>query len=977
MIRMLKTKICEAVSGSTKPTRAASPLLGLLAGALIIPSVQAQTEDNTNASEGVEIEEIQVLGIRDSLINAASIRRNEAGVVDAITAEDIADFPDANLAESLQRVTGVSIDRQDNEGNQISVRGLGPSFNLVTLNGRQLPVASSPDVETLNSATQSRAFNFAEIASESVASVNVFKTGRADLPSGGIGATVDIRTARPFDFDETELVYSVAGIGDLSNEDGSSVTPEIGGLFSHKFNDNFGILITGSFSERDFRNELNTLESFDVTTPTEFIDIDGPGTFEQLVDQFNLPAGTDAIFTPRTFISEISENQRTRTNGQAVIQWAPSDNLTITADYTASRFELREQRQESAIFNLIGATAGNLIDFNITPNGTVSSQTLGGVAIDAIATDNELRIENDSFGLNGKWETESLILELDAHTSTSISQPDEQSNDLVAIFQGALNNVVTFNLDPNGGQPTLIIDDSGAFRGVEQFGGGEPIPNVTFAQDPDAFSPLGSIGRVLQIENDVNQVQFKGSWLNQDDGALTSIDFGVGFIEYDVSTRFTDFPFLFQGLVPCTGICEADFFDTFSTASFGGILPFINAFDASDAIDNVFVEPSNFPQLGDINIEEQSLSVFVNTNWVGEFNGLETRLSAGLRIETTDVESSSEISVPSEIIVTSLSEATVNSSTQTIFTQEEGDYTNFLPAIDFSILPTDKTVVRFSYGRTIARPDLNALRPGLQIADVRPGGPFNANIGNTDLDPFESDNFDAAFEWYYNDASFFAATFFFKSVSNFIGTSTSSQTVNDINGNPLTDPSGRLEIDLITGESVPVVSQATDPIAQFNVTQSVNSNDADITGLELAVQHFFGDTGFGLQANLTFVDSDVEFDPLALNQVEQSLIGLSDTANLVGFYENEKFQVRLAANWRDEFLFATNQLRVQNEPVFFDTFVQLDASASYKFSDKYSIFFEALNITGEGQDQRGRFTDQFISNIEQEPRVTIGFRGKL
>lgn len=977
---MFKTKICDAVSGSIKPCRASSPLLGLLAGALMIQSsmsVQAQTADKPSVSAEIEIEEIVVKGIRDSLISAASIKRNAAGVVDAITAKDIADFPDANLAESLQRVTGVSIDRQDNEGNQISVRGLGPSFNLVTLNGRQMPVASSPDVETLNSATQSRAFNFAEIASESVSSVNVFKTGRADLPSGGIGATVDIRTARPFDFDETELVYSVAGVADFSNEDGSSVTPEIGGFFTHKFNDNFGILLTGSFSERDFRNELNTLESFDVTTPTEFISVDGPGTFEQLVQQFNLPAGTDAIFTPRTFITEVSENQRTRTNGQAVIQWAANENLTITADYTASRFELDEQRQESAIFNLIGATAGSLLDFNITPNGTVSSQTRNGIAIDAIATDNELRIENDSFGLNAKWENESFTLEVDAHSSSSISQPDEESNDTVAIFQGALNNVVTFNLDPNGGQPTLIIDDSATFRGEEQFGGGAPLPNVTFAQDPDAFSPLGSIGRVLQIENDVNQIQFKGSWLNQSNGSLASIDFGVGFIEYDVSTRFSDFPFLFQGLVPCTGICEADFFNTISTSSFGGILPFINTFSASDAINNVFTEPSNFPQLGDINIEEQSFSVYLNSNWVGEFNGLETRLSAGLRVETTDVTSSSEISVPSEIIVTSLSEATVNSSTQTIFTQETGDYTNFLPAIDFSILPTDKTVVRFSYGRTIARPDLNALRPGLQIADVRPGGPFNANIGNTDLDPFESDNFDAAFEWYYNDASFFAATFFFKSVSNFIGTSTAEQTVNDINSNPLTDPSSRLEIDLITGASVPVISQATDPVALFDVTQTVNANDADITGLELAVQHVFGDTGFGIQANLTFVDSDVEFDPFALDQVEQALIGLSDTANLVGFFENDKFQVRLAANWRDEFLFATNQLRVQNEPVFFDTFVQVDASASYKFNEKFSVFFEALNITGEGQEQRGRFSDQFISNIEQEPRITIGIRGKL
>jgi len=157
MGRILKTKIGAAVSGSIKPHTALSPLVGLLVGALMIPTSMSVHAQSTNESDALE--EIVVTGIRDSLRSAASIKRNEAGVVDAITAEDIADFPDANLAESLQRVTGVSIDRQDNEGNQISVRGLGPSFNLVTLNGRQMPVASSPDVETLNSATQSRAFS--------------------------------------------------------------------------------------------------------------------------------------------------------------------------------------------------------------------------------------------------------------------------------------------------------------------------------------------------------------------------------------------------------------------------------------------------------------------------------------------------------------------------------------------------------------------------------------------------------------------------------------------------------------------------------------------------------------------------------------------------------------------------------------------------------------------------------------------------
>ena len=150
-------------------------------------------------------EEVVVTGIRASLENAADIKREASGVVDAISAEDIGKFPDANLAESLQRITGVSIDRANNEGAQITVRGFGPNFNLVTVNGRQLPVTSSPEQESIASATQSRGFNFNELASESVSAVEVYKTARADLPTGGLGATVNIKTARPLDHDGTKL----------------------------------------------------------------------------------------------------------------------------------------------------------------------------------------------------------------------------------------------------------------------------------------------------------------------------------------------------------------------------------------------------------------------------------------------------------------------------------------------------------------------------------------------------------------------------------------------------------------------------------------------------------------------------------------------------------------------------------------------------------------------------------------------------
>jgi TonB-dependent receptor len=142
--------------------------------AAALPFLAAGAGHAQTTMEEKPMEELVVTGIRGSLDRSMDIRRNESGVVDSITALDIGKFPDTNLAESLQRITGVSIDRQKNEGNQITVRGLGPSFNMVTLNGRQMPVASSPEQESIASATQSRAFNFAEIASESVTGVNVY-----------------------------------------------------------------------------------------------------------------------------------------------------------------------------------------------------------------------------------------------------------------------------------------------------------------------------------------------------------------------------------------------------------------------------------------------------------------------------------------------------------------------------------------------------------------------------------------------------------------------------------------------------------------------------------------------------------------------------------------------------------------------------------------------------------------------------------
>jgi TonB-dependent receptor len=177
-------------------------------------------------------DEIVITGIRASLRESMDIKRNAYGVVDAISAEDIGKFPDTNLAESLQRITGVSIQRDNGEGSFVTVRGFGPEFNLVTLNGRQMPTSSLGDG---GSPPSTRSFDFANLASEGIAAVEVYKTGRASVASGGIGSTINIRTPRPLDRPGMRGSVAVKAVWDSSSEGDVTPTPEISGIFSDTF----------------------------------------------------------------------------------------------------------------------------------------------------------------------------------------------------------------------------------------------------------------------------------------------------------------------------------------------------------------------------------------------------------------------------------------------------------------------------------------------------------------------------------------------------------------------------------------------------------------------------------------------------------------------------------------------------------------------------------------------------------------------
>ena len=189
--------------------------LSLILGASVVSPAFAAEESAD------EVEVIEVRGIRGSLVKAMDIKRNSKGVVDAINAEDMGKFPDTNLAESLQRITGVSIDRENGEGSKVTVRGFGPDYNVVTLNGRQMPTANI----NATSASDSRSFDFANLASEGINAVEVYKTGKATVATGGIGSTINLVTIKPLVIGEERASIAVKGVHDTSTEDGSSITP--------------------------------------------------------------------------------------------------------------------------------------------------------------------------------------------------------------------------------------------------------------------------------------------------------------------------------------------------------------------------------------------------------------------------------------------------------------------------------------------------------------------------------------------------------------------------------------------------------------------------------------------------------------------------------------------------------------------------------------------------------------------------------
>ena len=999
-----------------------STSIALALGALTAFPLAAQdsdAEDQNTEGEVVYMEEVIVSGVRRSLIASMDRKRGSSGVLDAITAEDIGKFPDTNLAEALQRIPGVSIDRSNGEGSQITVRGFGPGFNLTLLNGRQMPTAGG------------RSFDFLDIATEGIKAVEVYKTTRSGLPTGGIGATVNVLTARPLENPGLSAYLTAKTHHESSTDDAKDLdewTPEVSGLYSQTFaDDTFGIAVSASYSERHNREEEAHI--------AQWFENGYTGDYANVVNNSQRTDGRN--WYPQDTGYGWAENERERTNAQVALQWAPTDTLTATLDYTYSQTEFTKNANGFGIWFTGGTGSGANVGGTINERGVWTEVTeAGGDYATGVSRDHTEK-ENDSLGLNLEWQaTDSLTLNLDYHDSSSDltgaglgSLPGSTANLIIGnSFDGAwcafdpaypadcaVANITTkTSTMSRGGIPRFNMGFQGA--------NGGPLQDELFASD------IGSLfGQAFDtdVSNDIEQLQLVGSW-ESDGGALVSIDFGVSYTEQDFQSQDA-----YSGQLPAGfWLTSAGWWDdsTFSREEFRGLLSdFSNSGDFPvdwywtapfdtlvDGYETVGANDPNLagccywpswgpdfqdgdrgrfwpgPLTGDSKLEEEILAGFIQANFTGEINNMPVNLVAGLRYEESEVKASGSETVPSTIVWIGGNEFIYEFADDQRLSKGGKKHEYFLPSLDFDISITDEWIARASYSRSIARPPIGLMGSTRNFPGNPKVGSRFANAGNPELEPYVSDNFDVSLEWYYAEGSYASVSYYRKLVDKFIVSSTVDATFPELNltdpyagpvadearqqladeGIPVTDPNlfARINQNLGNPPNTWLSNLPGDPLADYRVSSFDNGEEGTLWGWELQVQHLFGDTGFGVVANATFVHGDVDVDREVAGEFF-ALGGLSDSANLSVFYENDHISTRVSWNWRDEFF---NGGVNNGSPVFTEEYSQLDANLSWMINDQWTAFVEGYNLLDETQRTYARYQEMFLRGNQWGARYSIG-----
>ena len=854
-----------------------------LAAQAILP-VAAQTDSQSV----IAADEIVVTGFRNSLKAARDLKRASVNVQDSIIAEDIAKFPDLNLAESLQRVPGVTIERRRGEGSEISLRGLGADFTRVQING----------MEVLANTDRDRGFEFNVFASELFNRIDVKKAYEAKLDEGGIGGTVNLHTAQPFDFNGSEFALN-AQLG--TNTNAEELDQRYSALLSQNLGD-FGALFSVSYSERTsqgedastFRYRARNLGGTDIS-----------GLSQDLQDSLN----NAEIFLPRGNRYRVSTEDQERLGLTGALQWTPTQTSQVNLNGLFSLYDVKRDAE------------------NIQTRGSNSFPTAGGREVDGFtfpqAAVNELRV-NDANELvyahfsNGNIGTESTRNddEVTFYQFTLDGEWDVSERVSLAGLVGYSRSELKSSEDKfyNELFADVILD----YEGDNRFD-----PQHVYAGNVDAANP--SIWRAHEI--DLRDTDRENEFFN--------LKFDTSYVVNDAITATAGFNYKqFEndgGRATAANVLRSDW--------------------QSGAVDD------DISQIGYV-VEGPNGNVWVGVDPAAglEFFGLERDTGDGDTNEIFSIEEDIYAGYLQFDIITDLGGIPVRANTGlryvslnrtnngVLVTQDgeldrivESDRDDFLPSFNLAADIAEDTILRFAYSKNITRPPLGQMSPNLTI---RTDNFQDVRSGNPELEPFTSDNIDIYVEHYFEEVGYFSAGFFYKDVQNFI-TRAAREGV----------PFGTLNLPFS------LLQPGQDADTPFTVSTFVNSQDSSVLGLEVAFQTELGFvhdmlSNVGVIGNYTYADGTLDYvNQDGTETVTAGFPGLSNhSANGTVYYETDRWGVRGSVAYRSDYITAVEVGLTDEDQRGALSSVFVDASAYLQITDRAKLTVEALNLTNEKEN---------------------------
>ena len=905
----------------------------MFAVGLSMTNVAMSQETSSEAAPArQELEEVVVTGFRGSLDQALNVKRAETGAVDSILAEDIGKFPDLNLSESIQRIPGVALARDGGEGRQISVRGLGPQFTRVRINGMEaLTTAGGSDAG--GGTNRGRSFDFNVFASDLFNSITIRKTAEAATEEGSLGATVDLRTARPFDYNGFTLVTSAQG---SYNDLADSTNPRGALMISNTWNDTFGALLSVAYTKRKLLDEGSSTVRW--ATGTAF----SPG-FDALPNAAGLPttvnpasAANNAAFHPRFPRFDIYKDDQERLGGTLSLQWKPTDKTSLNLDALYADFKgtREEQYQEAPSFSVGGAcTAANVntscgiaqthvVSSVIDDTNTMVAGTFNNVDLRVEDRFDELDTTFTQFSLSGSQQiTDDLAL--NALVGHSKSDHDNPKQTTVQFDQF---NVQNYSYDYRNGRIPSIdygsanLTDPNSWVLTQIRIRPQAAVNTydTFHLDAE-YSNVG----IFKFSGgaDYKKYEFETTEIRRSNGTSTNIEPTVPAALVAIPRSQYGQVVNFHGvdtLIPDVRTA-ASVLSLYDQTAFGGTFR---------------LGPE--PALGNNrSVDEKDTGGFLQADFETQLFSKPLRGNIGVRYVKTDQTASGYTYV---------------SGTPLAITTDR-TYTDTLPSLNLVLEARDDFLVRLGAAKVMSRPDLGSLTPGATISVSGAGRTVTA--GNPNLDPYRAKAYDLSFEWYFDKSSLLSLALFRKEISSFVQT---LQTNTTFTGNPFGLP-----------DSVAIAACGTtngcSPSAQWQFSVPTSTPGGNLDGFEINYQQplsflpgLLSHTGILL--NYTGVKSSVRYlNGAGVVVATDDLTGLSRSSyNATLYYEDDRWSGRVSAAYRDNYLTRVPGSEAGTNADGTKETLNLDASLQYTVNDHFKLTLEGVNLTDEYQDQ---FNDSF------------------